>query len=322
MKVPENLNTLAILVNLGKITPKEGLNRIAADVLEHPFNYGLHQFDEEFQSEVILGLLQKGQNLFKRYDPAQGQFKTYLCTLIRYQIKEVLRTNHKKELNEKHIAIMSMLDYENSMAKYNAEEPVFALSDFKPHPLNPTEKVPFRDNHTLQSYITKKNNEELDCIKLMGKYRKKNQIKKTALILALKSCCYITDSHIDNLSEFCGIPKEKIISLVEELKDSLEMRRMKLKKIQNSRDRAFLLKRNLEEEINNASDSKKEDRLVKFYDLHKKHWTMRNSQLQNKNCYPSPTNKKIAEVLGICERQVGNYLQNADEVIEEFLKKE
>ncbi|MBQ5999716.1 MAG: hypothetical protein IJL70_09660 [Treponema sp.] len=322
MKVPENLNTLAILVKLGKITQKDGLNRIAADILEHPFNYGLHQFDEEFQSEVILSLLQKGPDLFNRYNPTQGQFKTYLCSLIRYQIKEILRANHKKEINEKHIAIMSMLDYENSVAKYNAEEPVFALSDFKPHATKHSEQVPFRDNHTLQSYINKKNNEELDCIKLMGKYKKKNQIKKTALILALKSCCYITDSHIENLSEFCGIPKEKLISLVEELKDSLEDRRMKLSKIQNSRDREFLLKRNLEEEINNSYESKNEERLVKFYDLHKKHWTMRNSELQNKNCYPSPTNKKVAEVLGICERQVGNYLQHADEVIENFLKNE
>ena len=140
--------------------------------------------------------------------------------------------------------------------------------------------------------------------------------------MALKSCSYITDEYIDSLSSFCGIPKETVIRLIEEVKDTLEEKNRKISRIQKSRDREFLLKRHIEEELNSNNRNDRTIELERFYDLHKKHWEIRNNELQNRKYLPSPTNKKVAEVLGICERQVGNYLQHADEVIEEFLEKQ
>lgn len=322
MKVQKNFNELVFHVKLGKITAKEALDIIVSDMQENPFLYGLHQFDEEFRSDIILKILQKGTKIFDLYNPKNGQFKTYLCSLIKYQAKDILREKYKKELNEKHLSAMSILNYEADTEKYASCERELSLSDFKPFTPSEKEKVPYKDTHTLQSYIMQKKQNELSCIKMMGKYGKKNQIKKTALVLALKSCSYITDEYIDSLSSFCGIPKETVIRLIEEVKDTLEEKNRKISRIQKSRDREFLLKRHIEEELNSNNRNDRTIELERFYDLHKKHWEIRNNELQNRKYLPSPTNKKVAEVLGICERQVGNYLQHADEVIEEFLEKQ
>ena len=320
MKVQKNVNELVFHVKLGKITAKEALDIIVSDMQENPVLYGLHQFDEEFRSDLILKILQKGAKIFDLYNPNNGQFKTYLSSLIKYQAKDLLREKYKKEINEKHLSSMSILNYEAETEKYALCESGLSLSDFKPFIPSSKEKIPYRDTYTLQSYIRQKEQDEFNCIKIMGKYGKKNQIKKTALVLALKSCSYITDDYIDSLSSFCGIPKETIERLIDEVKDSLEEKNKKITRIKNSRDREFLLKRNLEEKINSMNGKDGVNQLERFYDLHKKHWEIRNNELHNKKYLPSPTNKKVAEVLGICERQVGNYLQHADEVIEEFLE--
>ncbi len=320
MKVQKNVNELVFHVKLGKITAKEALDIIVSDMQENPVLYGLHQFDEEFRSDLILKILQKGAKIFDLYNPNNGQFKTYLSSLIKYQAKDLLREKYKKEINEKHLSAMSILNYEAETEKYAFCESGLSLSDFKPFIPSSKEKIPYRDTYTLQSYIQQKEQDEFNCIKIMGKYGKKNQIKKTALVLALKSCSYMTDDYIDSLSNFCGIPKETIERLIDEVKDSLEEKNKKITRLKNSRDKEFLLKRNLEEKINSLNGKDGANQLERFYDLHKKHWEIRNNELHNKKYLPAPTNKKVAEVLGICERQVGNYLQHADEVIEEFLE--
>lgn len=318
MKVPQNLNNLIIQVKLGKLTPQEGLNLIAEDIQEFPFLYGLHVYDEEFRSDLILKLLQNGPGFFYRYKAENGVFKTYLNSLIRFQIQDLLRAQKKIKFKEKNIETMSILEYENDQDKYNDDEFSNSFVSFSPYTSKNTDFPPYSKKFS-DKIRTQTADNDINVKKQFGKQRKSTKLKKTALVLALKSCYYMTDEHYKSLSQLCGIPYESIEKLVEEVKESTSMRQNKISKIQTARDKAFQLKCMINERLQNEENENAKEFLQRTYEYHTKHWNNTNSLLKEKAFFPSPTNKKVAEVLGLCERQVGYYLQNADKIVTEYI---
>lgn len=339
MKVHENLNKIAEQVNAGKLAPQEGLDRILEDMLNYPWFYGIQNLDEELRSDLVLRLLERGPGFFSRYKSDSGQFVTYFSTLVRYQVRDAMRCRHLKEINEKNVSELSRIEYENSLSKYNSQEYSYRLSNFKPYFPGRQDKAPFRPKHVILQEerteqkktaaenagqyskareifpATKKN-----ILNINGKYCKKNLFEKTTLVLALKSCYYLTDDHIEGVSTLCGIPKEKLIEIVEELKESVSKREEKIMRAQKARDRSFQLRLKIEEELEDLPENARKEELLKNLQLHTKNWNSRNSMLKTQSYHPSPTNRKIAEVLGLCERQIGYYLQKAGETVEKHNK--
>lgn len=340
MKVHENLNILEEEVSQGKLSPREGFERILSDMMEFPQNYGIQNYDEELRSDLILRLLQRGPDFFKRYNKSFGQFSTYFSSLVKYQMKGILHQHQINQITEKNISEISKIEYENSQLKYNNQEFSYRLTNFKPYFPVKTDKPPYRAKNTLavnrhnaqnhkvaekETFYGKE--EEFKCstqskklIPAETKYSKNSRFERTALVLALKSCYYLTDDHIDGISTLCKIPKEKLIEIVEELKESTEKRQDKIQKVQKARDRSFQLRRKIEEELANFPAEDKKQELLKNYRLHTRNWNVKNNTLKDSAYLPSPTNKKIGEVLGLCERQVGYYLQKASETVENYNK--
>lgn len=315
MKVPQNLNNLIIQVKLGKITPHQGLNLLVEDIQTFPFLYGLHQYDEEFQSEFILKLLQAGPGFFERYREENGQFKTYIYSIIRYQIQDLIRSMKKDTIREKNVEKMSVLNYEESVENYSNDE--YNFVNFKPYKPEKTDLPPFANKNNIQSNQNYKN----IFTPQRGKERKINKFKKTALVLALKSCYYLTDENCREISKLCNISYDSLDSIIQELKSSTNQREEKLKQLQDSRDKSFQLKCMFHEKLNEETNSEEKEELKRNYEYHARHWLSKNESLKQKSVLPSPTNKKLAETLGICERQVGYYLQNAEKIVNDYVTK-
>lgn len=314
MKVPQNLNNLILQVKLGKITPQQGLNLLVEDIQTFPFLYGLQQYDEEFKSEFILKLLQAGPGFFERYREENGQFKTYIYSLIKYQIQDLLRSMKKDMIREKNVEKMSVMDYEESIDKYSKDEYNLSFVNFKPYKPVKTELPPYLRNNPL---LCDQNYKKLFSEK--GKERKINKLKKTALVLALKSCYYLTDENCREISKLCNISYESLDTVVQELKDSTNRKEAKFRQIQESRDKSFQLKCMFNEKLNEETNENVKEKLKKNYEYHTKHWISKNEILKQGSVLPSPTNKKLAETLGICERQVGYYLQNAEKIVNAYV---
>ena len=292
MKVPQNLNNLILQVKLGKITPQQGLNLLVEDIQTFPFLYGLQQYDEEFKSEFILKLLQAGPGFFERYREENGQFKTYIYSLIKYQIQDLLRSMKKDTIREKNVEKMSVMDYEESIDKYSKDEYNLSFVNFKPYKPVKTELPPYLRNNPL---LCDQNYKKLFSEK--GKERKINKLKKTALVLALKSCYYLTDENCREISKLCNISYESLDTVVQELKDSTNRKEAKFKQLQESRDKSFQLKCMFNEKLNEETNENVKEKLKKNYEYHTKHWISKNEILKQGSVLPSPTNKKLAETL-------------------------
>ncbi|MCR5496204.1 MAG: hypothetical protein K6F15_11280 [Treponema sp.] len=333
IKAKENLNEVAKSVCEGKITPQQGLDLILKDIMNFPLSYGLTKYDDELKSDLVLRLLERGPSFFIRYKGEIGEFSTYLKSLIKYQIREIYRLKRLDDISSKDIEDYSKFDYESSQSKYEKEEFSYRLSNFKPYFPGKMDKIPYASKNNFRA-INKESKENLvaeninnykkedfsmgntsPCFNFQNKYQKKTWFEKTALILALKSSYYLTDEHIEGISNLCKIPKSKLIEVVEELKDSIAYKEKKIQMAQRARDRSYQLHRKAARQLEDFPKSDKKNILEEKYKFYTKKWLEKNKKLKEAPYFACPTNKKIAEVLGLCERQVGYYLQKADETI-------
>lgn len=144
---------------------------------------------------------------------------------------------------------------------------------------------------------------------------------KTALILALKSSYYITDETIDSVCDYCAISKKLMQETIDELKSKIPEKHEKLEKMQDRLVKSFNYHIKLQKQLSEAVETSEKEELSKKYEYHTKKWQDRNSRLMTKPIKLCPTNRQVADVLGIGERQVGNYIKNA-ETMAEFIIKE
>ncbi len=334
MKVPRDLNEIFERVSDGSMTSEKGLTLIMEDMIAFPARYGLAKYSDEFRSEIILHIFEKHRDIFSRFEKRNCQFRTYFYSLVHYSIKTHVTKLSQKKLQEAGSLIFSRLNYESTIDKYNRNEYSFHLSDITPYALQKTDRPPYRDTKTLASALRnsehkpdeyepeqKKEGIEEPIKAWFKKYKPSERLRKTALILALKSSSFLTDDMLASISEFCRIPQNELEKTVAALNKTLEEQSDKHDREISKLDRDFYLARSTEVQICNTNDSAKKAELKKLYAIHRRSWLLKAQDLRRPRLTICPSNKSLAKVLGICERQVGYYLQNAEEVVDEFLSK-
>lgn len=324
-----NLNSIPELIESGILTKDNAAKMIAEDLARNPEDYHLNSDDEDILSELCVQILQSNDFIFKNYKKEKCKFKTYLYQILKYKILSIIRDNTLKNSGEKFIKQYPLFQYEMQTELYEMDEAPFKITHIKPFIKKTEDKTTYKEKRSgkksRKASLQEKNPEEKPKIKmrdLVSYWANRTSPKaKTALILALKSSYYITDEHIDSVCDYCEISKKLLQKTIDELKNSIPEKHEKIELIQNRRAKSYNFHMRLQNQISETVDIEKKDKLSKRYEYHKKKWQERNNRAKTSTIKLCPTNKQLAEILGIGERQVGNYIKNA-EIIAESIKKE
>lgn len=293
------IDSLPALVASGEMTEQEAVNKIAEQIHKNPRYFSLQGCDEDFQSEVVLAFLQKGSQAFKRFNPRTGAFSTYIFAFVHGLTLTQKRNNVRALLSDTSVNNF----YYSAETESAKKEPCLAVAEKQ------VRYAPVQ-NKKIWKTLSERN----------GKNQMSNA--KTALILALKSSYYIPSDSVAEISSYCRLRHAELNRLIAELNSSLYTKIKRRNAVVKQRDNAYYFHRKYYLQMRYC-DKEKIDMAVlqKKYEKQTKSWEQKNSALQETRYRVCPTNKMIANTLGICERQVAYHLARAQRLADEKEKR-
>lgn len=324
-----DLNSIPEMIDSGFITPENAAKMLAEDLIRNHKKYHLISNDEDIIGELSVRILQSGALIFKNYKKEKGSFKTYLLAFFKYQILTIIRENRRKCFGDTFAREYPQIQYEPQKERYEMDEAPFKIAHLRPFIKRTEDKITCKEKRLAGKKASAENTEHFSGEKPKVKIKdlvtywanRRSPKAKTALILALKSSYYITDETIDSVCDYCAISKKLMQETIDELKSKIPEKHEKLEKMQDRLVKSFNYHIKLQKQLSEAVETSEKEELSKKYEYHTKKWQDRNSRLMTKPIKLCPTNRQVADVLGIGERQVGNYIKNA-ETMAEFIIKE
>ena len=297
----EDFSQLFDDVKNGVIEKKEALGKLGDFIQKNYPMFGLHRYDEDFRAELLVSFLERGDKLFDTYNPKKTDFFKFFFYYILGLISSTKRYMVRKSIKE-------TLIFEENVISYSTREKNYSIQNtFKSRML----------------YSNKKKSKEykpddFEQLKdIFSKISSKSTDKKV-LVLALKSCFYLTEIQIKKVCELYHLEEKIIYDSIQYCKMSVISKSMKLQKILERRNYNYFHHRKcekriteLEECVDRAETKIIKDRLVKLDGIHYNHWQALNRKFSEGFLYLRPTNQTIADLLSISVRQVSYYLKLA-----------
>lgn len=297
-----DLNKFPSLLENHQLTQEQGIKLIAEFISTNYPVFGLQLFNEDFRSEVMVVFLEKGTSIFSNYKPELGDFFTFLYGYISNIISSLRKKNARNSLQENLTEIEIKKDYA-----------------YSPYMILPSQKPAYYINEAPVPYKSSKINPK----ELKNGYfvPEDTRIEKTLLTLALKSAYYITDNQIRKISMLINMNEDELRNMIEYFRKELDKKHIKRQKMEEYRNRAYYCHRKYEKQIHlltkeielehnstqNYFYKSKIDKLQHIDNKQKSNWERLNFKFQN-GFNIKPSNLAIANMLGICERQVSYYL--------------
>ena len=293
-----NLNLIPDMLQKNEVTRKEALNLLCEFILSDKPVFGLIKFDEDFVSELILRILERGTVIFDSFNPESGSFYTYFFKYVQSVKFHLLKELSINELKYKHVVELSKED--------------LYISDTN-CTYYPSKSMIKNEEKNIDEILNKSDIYPKDFLKLIKKHPR--GYEKLLLVLALKSSYNITERNINMIASCCNIDKEKLQEIVDYLNDKLECKLTRKRKLEEKRNSVYFYKKKYEHQIKKLNEEVKEDNkyvsesLTEKYNRKYEKWGNLNKKLNNSSHFLKPTNKEIANVLGLCERQVNYYIK-------------
>lgn len=293
-----NLNLIPDMLQKKEVTRKEALNLLCEFILSDSPVFGLIKFDEDFISELILRILERGTVIFDSFNPNSGSFFTYFFKYVQSVKFHLLKELSIKELKYKHVVELSK------------EELYISDSNSTYYPSKYLIK---NEEKNIDEILKNSAIYPKDFLKLIKKHPR--GYEKLLLVLALKSSYNITETNLNMIASCCNINKEKLQEIVDYLNDKLEYKLKRKRELEEKRNSVYFYKKKYEHQIKKLNEEVKEDNkyvsesLTEKYNRKYEKWGTLNKKLNNSSHFFKPTNKEIANVLGLCERQVNYYIK-------------
>lgn len=308
------LNDLPARVIKGEITKEGAVEEILEFIQKHPQIFGLNKFDEDFKSEIMLSLLCKKERLLPLY-----------FTNGKYVLKTDQFVGGKDLFYHIYWLVTSAINTRKRyMAKLKVRENALYMesriqlreNELKMTRLVPAEKIPKTPFNYKQVSVE---DFKKTFVGLLN-----SKIDKRLLVLAMKSSYYLTDEIIEKIAKRYNLNKDEFYSAIQFLNNSLDDKSQKRNNAAERRNRAFYYKLNYESQIESLQDGDNDDEFQRFElerkrELHTSQWKKLNKILRNGGPYVRPSNRMIADFLGICERQVSYYVSTAKKEIKKEL---
>ena len=301
----QNINDLPDLLAKNLISQKEAVNHIASFVIQNYPVFSLEKYDEDFRSEIIVRTLEKGHLILSQYDKSQGSFFNFLFCTVKSFIRSELKNISRKNINEKIFQEASILSF-NEKLKGN-EKITHKISEIQKIPYNSKSANP---ENLRKTFSVLKNFED-----------------RANFVLALKSAFYLDDEIISQFCKTYNLKKTEFTDIIQTCRIS---RITKIERNETNiarRNAAYFFHKRYEKQIENF-DSEESTRygstVTERNKSQQKRWKTHNYKLKSPSGYIRTSNKVIAEILNIAERQVAYYmvktLKNPPQINEKHLE--
>ncbi len=280
----------------GTLTVKEAVNTICSFVIKNYPMFKLHKFDEDFRSEIFIYILEHGEHIIRNYNGEISSFQKYLYYYVMSLISTKLKAFAKRSINER-------ISYEENIEHIDEKSDMYEKLNYA-FMENP--KVPYAPKASAE-----------DTIKALHKL-KDSSYDKTILVLAIKSSYYLTDEQIDKVCHLYNIEKELFYEIIQKCRDSIIKKAEKRNAVQERRNSAYYNHKRYQkllEKLKNDDIGSRNLQLIESFEKkeakYKRKWTLLNHSFEKGYMHLRPTNKTVADILGICERQVTYYIKCA-----------
>lgn len=304
------------LLSEKKLTQKEAIYLIAEKMQRDPRYFCIDHYKDELRSDIILKFIEKGHIVLQNFSSEYGSFYTWLKSFIYYQVMTAKREQFHDNIAIQTYKPCSTIDAEEVRENYHKDEFSYKIAHFSLCEIPQNQKAPYlRNTLSVADVSDGKVRIETKSLNRFKKFYSKE--RKTVLILALKACFFINDENILKIANFCKVPVSEFCDAIDNLRGTLEEKNEKFRLLENKRNDSYFKHQKYRKIIENNKYSSENKKMTHLYKFHTNNWLNRNKQVGERIKNICPTNKNIANILGICERQVGYYLNNA----ESFLKK-
>ena len=317
------LNEIPERIKKGEISKSYAVHQLAMYLSKNPALFGLKTKDEDFKSEVILLFLEKGEKTIEMYDSNYGSFFTYFFCFVKSLTNSVTRTRAYMNVQDYHTITESITTYEQNQENYSRinyqdfEKPKvpYAYKPVSPEALQLACKT---SQYNVQNFISKNDDESYNNLKEKLKLISPSMAEKVLIILALKSAYYITDKQIKTIAEICNISSEQLFDTIQQIKQDLVAREINKNDLELRRNKAYYHHKKYRSRIKWTDENRdnfteyERKALIDKYNKQTESWLKLNEQLKKGCINIRPTNKTIAKVLGLCERQISYYIKNAN----------
>lgn len=292
---PKDLNLLAEKYRSGELSEKAVIDKMTVFVVKNYPMYGLHKYDEDFRQDIILNLLERGSRLLHIFNPKYGDFFTFLYCNICTLINTALKARAQETVREK-------LNIDECIQQYEEKEIKYHRINYR-HFEAP--KIPFSYKKVSPEYFQ----QAIKELSLCGK-------EKKVLILALKSSFYITDRQIQKICRMYGMKTEEFYKIIQYCKDTLEHKCSRFNITNQKRNFAYYhhkrcsyISRKYSEDLSSVNKAYKAKEWQKKDRKHLYSMNRLNSTLR-KGYYLRTSNRIVANVMGLSERQVNYYMNS------------
>ena len=318
-----DLNSIPEKIKSGELSKACAVHQLAMYLSKNPALFGLKTKDEDFKSEVILLFLEKGENTIDLYDPDYGTFFTYFFCFIKSLTNAVTRTRASMNVRDYHSITESITSYEQNQEEYakinyhDLEKPKvpYAYKQVSPEAFQIACKT---SQYSVQNFISTNNDKRYEHLKEKLKLISPSMAEKVLLVLALKSAYYISDKQVKAIAEICNIKAELLFETIQSVKQDLIIRETSKKELELRRNKAYYHHKKYRSRIKWTDENRdnfseyERKQLIAKYNKQTESWIRLNEQLRKGAINIRPTNKAIAKVLGLCERQISYYIKNAN----------
>ncbi len=251
----------------GCICVSDASKKIIECIFRAPHKFGLSHMEEDEKSEFLLFIFTHLEKIIDNYTETLSSFSTYLTNVIVNLRKSWYREYYHSIA--RHKTVKYFLEKEKSYFASDIEEKYELEREY---------------NNDREAYTS------VEVYSL--------------LVLALKSCYYLTPSHISILSKKTGFSEETLYALKEEL-DSKLTKKIEKHSLESEKINGMYIKKNsCQLELmcidQNSTIAKRLEQKQMFYT---KTWKNHISKLRNFSPV-KPSNKQIGEVLHIQEHLV------------------
>lgn len=306
-----------------KITPEQAINLLTIFFKDNIPIFNISNYEEDYISEMIILILTKGQSIISSYNPLHGEFFNYFYSVIKNIDTTCRRKKCRYIIQEEHNLYENISNIKESTEKYcpSPKEPFLGKIPYRYEPIN---VKAFKQACDYSKVKLKRYFEQEDEIglELKEKLKKINpaKLKKMILTITLKSSFYLDDNIIDKISFLCNFDRNDLAQKVQTLKSDLFKREKNKKTLEERRNKAYYHHQKYEKQMQWLKDNPDDYDEYKYWELEKKYlkhtqlWISLNKKLKDGVINIRPTNKAIADVLGICERQVSYYIKSIKEL--------
>ena len=223
------------------------------------------------------------------FDESKSSFSTYMYGVINSSLQSWYRIHYKN------------IAQDMALKKYAIEEQHLETAEqqemyiIEPKPQNQTEYAAAHENYEEK----------------LPKCVKKIEPKTKLMLLALKSVCFLTETHINKLSLYTGFPRKDIENKLKHLNDLMKKRLTETKMYIERQNAEYIRIKKAEYIIQNFPEGCVLYRsAVSARKFHTKRWKTQTEKLRKykKNC---PTNSQIAKVMNMNPSQITRILDSA-----------